>query len=269
MESQRISVVIPLYNKVRHIKRALDSVLAQTYQDFEIIVVNDGSTDGSERLVEKYSDLRIRLINQQNSGVSIARNRGIQEAKADLIALLDADDEWMPDHLHELSILYNKFPECGAFATNLQRVGLNGILSEPIYKNNISQELKHIVLKNFFDLPDVLSCSSTLITKKVFSEIGYFPENIYTRQDHLVWIKIGLKYPIAFSTYIGAKYHLEADNRTNTRVKGTPEHIVFSSDLILGVLDDALSKDSSSNPNISRASVIRYRKKIFFWKASS
>lgn len=89
-----ISVVIPLYNKDKQIAKTLYSVLKQTYPNFEVIVVNDGSTDNSLSEVSKISDSRIRLICQENKGVSAARNRGIQEAKSDYIAFLDADDEW-------------------------------------------------------------------------------------------------------------------------------------------------------------------------------
>ena len=89
-----ISVVIPLYNKEKQIKRTLQSVLTQTFQDFEIVIVNDGSTDNSTIEVEKIKDSRIRLIHQENAGVSAARNKGIEEAKYELIAFLDADDEW-------------------------------------------------------------------------------------------------------------------------------------------------------------------------------
>ncbi len=91
-----ISVVIPLYNKEPYIKRAIDSILAQKIQDYEIIVIDDGSTDKSAEVVKSFPDPRIRLIQQENAGVSAARNRGIEEAKAELIAFLDADDEWTP-----------------------------------------------------------------------------------------------------------------------------------------------------------------------------
>ena len=86
-----ISVVIPLYNKEKQIRKTLQSVLTQTFQDFEIVVVNDGSTDNSAIEVEKVKDPRIRLIHQQNAGVSAARNKGIEEARYELIAFLDAD----------------------------------------------------------------------------------------------------------------------------------------------------------------------------------
>jgi len=88
------SVVIPLYNKERSVKNTIESVLNQTFQDFEVIVVNDGSTDNSLEVVKSFNDERIRIINQKNSGVSSARNRGIKEAKYEWIAFLDADDLW-------------------------------------------------------------------------------------------------------------------------------------------------------------------------------
>ena len=97
-----ISVVIPLYNKEKQIAKTLQTVLNQTYQNFEIVIVNDGSTDGSVEEVLRISDSRIRLVNQENGGVSAARNRGIDEAKGEYIAFLDADDLWDIDHLEVL-----------------------------------------------------------------------------------------------------------------------------------------------------------------------
>ena len=106
-----ISVVIPLYNKERYIARAIQSALGQTYGDFELIVVDDGSTDGSVDIVSQFADTRLRLINQANAGVGAARNRGIKDAKYELITFLDADDEWMPDFLETVLELREEFPE--------------------------------------------------------------------------------------------------------------------------------------------------------------
>lgn len=94
-----ISVVIPLYNKAHQIANTLYSVLKQTFRNFEIVVVDDGSTDNSVQEVEKVNDIRIRIIHQKNAGVSAARNKGIEEARYNLIAFLDADDEWKPEYL--------------------------------------------------------------------------------------------------------------------------------------------------------------------------
>ena len=115
-----ISVVIPLYNKKESVAHTLKCVLMQTYQDFEVVVVDDGSTDGSAEIVEGVDDGRIRLIRQENGGVSAARNRGIKEAKREYVAFLDADDEWKPEHLQTLVGLMEKYPQCGAYSTNYE-----------------------------------------------------------------------------------------------------------------------------------------------------
>ncbi len=110
------SVIIPLYNKATTVERAIRSVLKQTVQDFEIIVVNDGSTDRGPIVVSAINDPRIRLIHQSNAGVSAARNRGIAESKYDLIAFLDADDEWLPEFLETIHQLVRLHPNCVVYA---------------------------------------------------------------------------------------------------------------------------------------------------------
>ena len=106
-----ITVVIPLYNKAHTIKDTLNTVLNQTYSEYEIIIVNDGSTDNGVQIIkDNFNDKRIRIINQKNFGVSVARNRGIKEAKYNYIALLDADDNWHPDYLSIMQDAINKYP---------------------------------------------------------------------------------------------------------------------------------------------------------------
>ena len=112
-----VSAVIPLYNKAPYIGRAIQSVLAQTEQEFEVIVVDDGSTDGGAAIVEHFADPRIRLITQENRGASAARNRGIRESWADLVAFLDADDEWYPAFLETALDLRRRYPGAGLYAT--------------------------------------------------------------------------------------------------------------------------------------------------------
>src|SRR5258707_304610 len=97
----RISVIVPLYNKARYVRRCLDSILGQSFGDFEVIVIDDGSTDEGPQIVEAYTDPRIRLLAQSNAGPGAARNRGSREACGDLIAPLDADDAWDPAYLEE------------------------------------------------------------------------------------------------------------------------------------------------------------------------
>src|SRR6266853_1462354 len=105
-----VSVVIPLFNKRSYIIRCLESVSRQNIRDFEVIVVDDGSTDGSGEVAMGFPDNRVRVIRQKNRGVGAARNRGIEESKAELIAFLDSDDEWMPPFLKRILDLRLKYP---------------------------------------------------------------------------------------------------------------------------------------------------------------
>ena len=121
-----ISVVIPLYNKAHQIANTLYSVLKQTFRNFEIVVVDDGSTDNSVQEVEKVNDIRIRIIHQKNAGVSAARNKGIEEARYNLIAFLDADDEWKPEYLETQYNLFLKYPQCNVYACGYEFCNSNG-----------------------------------------------------------------------------------------------------------------------------------------------
>src|SRR5690606_6751565 len=114
------SVVIPLYNKELSVRNTINSVLDQTFKEFEIVIVNDGSTDNSVKEVEKFDDKRIRLIHQENKGVSAARNRGIEEAKYEWIAFLDADDLWRENHLEEVVRMINIFPDFKVYVTSFE-----------------------------------------------------------------------------------------------------------------------------------------------------
>ena len=115
-----ISVVIPLFNKADSIQATLQSVCSQTFTDFEVIVVDDGSTDDGGIVVEQYPDDRIRVFHKNNSGVSSARNRGIQESLGQYIALLDADDQWDKHYLQEQVRMIQDFPEAAMWGINFQ-----------------------------------------------------------------------------------------------------------------------------------------------------
>lgn len=107
-----VSVIIPLYNKQRYIQRALDSVFAQTYKDYEVLVVDDGSTDNGADIVQRCNDSGVRLIRQANAGPGAARNRGIRESSGPCIAFLDADDEWLPAFLEVSMNHLQTQPDC-------------------------------------------------------------------------------------------------------------------------------------------------------------
>lgn len=210
-----ISVVIPLYNKKQYIKRAIDSVLAQTVQEFEIIVVNDGSTDNGADVVRSIPDDRIRLIEQENKGVSVARNRGIETSQSELVAFLDADDEYKSHFLATVLRLKERFPASGAYATAYEIKEPNGKTKKQVYKA-IPPHPWEGVIPNYFKsaLGVHLVCSSSVaVVKAVFKKAGLFPSGEKFGEDLDEWIRIAIDYPIAFSTEINSIYHQDANNR--------------------------------------------------------
>lgn len=210
------SVVIPLYNKALHIERALNSVLGQTCQDFEIIVVDDGSTDNGAEIVQGVRDSRIRLISQRNSGVSAARNRGAEAANHELVAFLDADDEWLPEFLHNILVLVNNFPDCGAYATASQTIRPTGrqFLTS---LDQLPPEPWIGIIPNLFELLQTgypFNSSSICIPKRVLLDVGGFPVNVRYSEDVVCWIRIAIRYPIAFNPKRLVTYHQNAANRS-------------------------------------------------------
>ncbi|MBR3859817.1 MAG: glycosyltransferase family 2 protein [Bacteroidaceae bacterium] len=205
-----ISIIIPLYNKEASIATALRGVLAQTYPNFEVVVVDDGSTDGGAAVVEQFDDPRIRLVRQVNAGVSAARNRGIAEARGEHIAFLDADDEWMPEFLEEIAALIAEYPECKARATNYI-FNSNGVKSPTILRKTPFTEGRG-VLTNYFE---VASCShppmwtsAVCIDRDLLQEIGGFPIGIKSGEDLLTWARIAVRTQWAYSMRALAQYNL-------------------------------------------------------------
>jgi glycosyltransferase involved in cell wall biosynthesis len=205
------SIVIPLYNKARFIKRSLDSIFQQTVGDYEIIVVDDGSTDGSPDLVKEYDDGRIKLIRQKNSGVSAARNRGIEESIGNWIAFLDADDAWKPHYLHTVSTLIDKFSQAGAYSTAYEIILATGRIMRPKYEAIPPTPWNGIIPSYFrsaLGQPPVWT-SATTVPKTVFQKVGYFPVGVSLGEDIDMWGRIALKYDIAFSNRISSIYFRE------------------------------------------------------------
>lgn len=221
-----ITVVIPLYNKDNTIARALDSVLAQTYQDFEVVVVDDGSTDNGAAIVERYTDSRIRLIRQANAGVSAARNKGIAEAQGEYVAFLDADDEWMPEFLEEIVTLQQEFPECKAQATTYVQCQ-NGE-KKGLILNRLPFTGERGVLTNYFEVathsnPPVCSIC-VCIERALLQELGGFPLGIKSGEDLLTWARIATRTHWAYSLKPYAIFNMEGYNK-NERPKRIPADI--------------------------------------------
>jgi glycosyltransferase involved in cell wall biosynthesis len=190
------SVVIPLYNKERHIKKTILSVLNQSNNNFEIIIVNDGSTDNSVKIIEEFNDSRIRIINQENQGVSAARNRGINESRYDWIALLDADDEWKEEFLETMAANIIRRPECIAYTTNHEVVKSGKIL--PLKKISHAPKKSGIIKsypKCYFWSAPPFHASSTILNKKLLKKnylLDLFPVGVKLGEDLDAWMRLSL-----------------------------------------------------------------------------
>lgn len=223
----KFSVIIPLYNKAPYIRKALESVLAQTYTDYELILVDDGSTDGSASIVEtmlcevkgeenegkgyrlevkgdensgaettasRLSPLAFRLLKQKNAGVSAARNNGEAQASGDYIAFLDADDWWDPTYLERMAQLVEDYPDAGLYACNY------------VYYKPGKTHVALNIPTGYINYPKAyyesgampVTSITAIMPRAVFDEMGGFPVGIKLGEDFLLWAKTAMHYPVAF-----------------------------------------------------------------------
>ena len=226
-ESESISVVIPLYNKELEVERALRSVLGQSLMPGEVIVVDDGSTDGSRAIVERVMaenpDSNIRLVVQKNSGVSAARNRGISEAKGRYVALLDADDWWLSGYIAEVCRMMEYYPDAHAYSTAFDIVAGNKRVKAAVpeaegYINPAGEALKSRY--------PIIPSTATLLRSAVL-ECGGFPEGMRIGEDQWLWVRMmqrGCRF--AFSPMSLVRYSREASNRSAAIYRS--EHTQYS-----------------------------------------
>jgi len=201
-----ISVVIPLYNKAAYVRRALDSVLGQSFQDFEVIVVDDGSTDGGGRIIKETADPRVRLVSQQNAGVSAARNRGIELAHRPLIAFLDADDEWFPQFLSSSVRLHDRWPEIVASFSNYERTDAD--------RPALTQDVTSGPLPSYFDFclrnGAAGMCSIVVLARReAITRAGGFPINRKVGEDLDMWFRLACQGPVAYVPTPLARYYAD------------------------------------------------------------
>lgn len=225
----RVSVIVPLYNKAPFVRRALDSIAQQTFNDYEVIVVDDGSTDQGPEIVRAFGDERVRLITQANLGPGAARNRALPEAQGDLIAFLDADDEWLPNYLAEGVHLLDGAGEevasatCGYFtepgnkshATMWQRRGL----TEGTHRVSASSSAALVV-----QMLAYMSPCTTITRAATLRRWGGFYSRDKCRyaEDSYFWLKVLMNDPVAFTFQPLARLHLEASSLSKNLAGARP-----------------------------------------------
>lgn len=209
-----ISVVIPLYNKEISIWDTVNSVLAQSYTDFELVIVNDGSKDNSLEVVKDFSDPRIVVLDKPNGGVSSARNQGILSAKNEYIAFLDGDDIWHPQHLEILAeaMLKNDAADVGGVGSGFYKSNSKIFDAEKFQK---SSPVKIADYFAFMSSPLPRFNSSTLLVKKSkVMETGLFDENLKYGEDVKFWYSLFSRYSLLYVDTVTAIYFIAAENRS-------------------------------------------------------
>lgn len=219
------SIVIPLYNKAHSIAGTVASVLAQRLSDFELIIVDDGSTDGSAQVVEGIADSRIRLIKKENGGVSAARNTGIQLASAEHIAFLDADDLWLPGFLEDMLALTRDFPDAGIYGAAYWHQVQGDRYPEESglpanFRGYIPSYFAHAVRHLLF------WTSAVVVKKTALQQSGAFNEGICFGEDLDLWFRLALEHPAAFCNKPLAIYNKDAENRAMRRKQPYATNIV-------------------------------------------
>jgi len=228
----KISVIIPTYNRKKYIKRAMDSVIRQSYKPFEIIVIDDGSTDGTYELIKQsYSSSEISLEKQINNGVSSARNKGVKLANGDWIAFLDSDDEWFENKL-ELQVREIKKSKNFMICHTNEIWIRNGIRVNQMKKH---QKYGGSIFEKCLDMCRI-SPSSVMIHRRIFDEIGLFDEDLIICEDYDLWLRISSKYPVLYLDSMLIKKFGGHEDQLSKNINGIEQFRIQSLEKILKTL---------------------------------
>ena len=212
-------IVIPLYNKERFIGATLEFVLAQTYKEWRLFIVDDGSGDEGPVIVERYHDERIQLMRQANQGVGLARNRAMRQGSADWIALLDADDIWNVDHLEELDAIRQAFPQ-----TVLIGCGYARLKGDALPRSRRSGRGRRRLSRYFAELAhgrQPFITSSVAVRRSAIAEVGEF-KALPGNEDVELWARLALHGPVASSTKSTVHYRIDTGGITDLENRKCP-----------------------------------------------
>lgn len=233
------SVIIPLFNKVNYIEKAIISVLRQTFHNFELIILDDGSTDESVdvayTIINNYPvevQRKISVISQENKGVSSARNYGVELATFDYITFLDADDWWCDDYLERMKFLIDNYPVAGIYGCSYYKVRNGKSIDAKI---GVNYNFDHGII-NYFKVYSLtlwmpLTSISTVVKKSVFCDIGGFNSKLKLGEDFDLWARIASRYPVAYLNVPLAYYDQDVDVATRAvgaRLYEPEEHMLFT-----------------------------------------
>jgi glycosyltransferase involved in cell wall biosynthesis len=231
----RFSVIMPLYNKAPYVSKAIRSIIKQSFTDFELVIVDDGSTDQSAEIAEQTIEghKNCRLIRQENTGVSTARNNGVSVSNGDYLCFLDADDWWERTFLEAMNQLIEEYREAGAYGTNYT------VVNEAKHKTHVADiGVDDCFIKGYFNycrayaktMVMPLWTGAVCIPRSVFYEFGGFPKGIKLGEDFMLWIRIALKYKTALLNKPLAFYNQDvaAESRGVGHLYNPTEHMLWN-----------------------------------------
>lgn len=207
----KISVVIPAYNSMSFLPKTLDSVFEQTFSDFEILVINDGSTDHTAQWVSSLTDNRVRLVNQENQGCAIARNTGVLASRGQYIAFLDADDLWEPTKLEKQVHILDTLPTVGLVNTWISNIDREGTPTGKLGISNAEGYVLNLVVEE-----NPIMCGSTpMVRRHCFESVGLFDQSLRSAEDWDMWIRIAKKYEFAVVKEPLVRYRVHANSKSH------------------------------------------------------
>ncbi len=250
-----VSVIIPTYNCGKYLRDAMDSVLNQTYQEMEILVVDDGSTDDTQSIIRQHYPT-VRYFYQDNGGAAKARNRGLREARGELIAFLDADDVWLPTKLEKQVIYFAGHPDVGLLSTNQTYRDTTGRMHHDPGKRErlfIGDCVRNIFLYSGVATPTVM------LRREVIQRVGHFEECLVAAEDDNLWMRIAFSYKIALI------------DEPLTLVRGRPDSLTQDFDNIFKGVKAHLEMIQTEYPKIAEhlGSALIAKKYAFLYRSAA
>ena len=253
------SVIIPLYNKAHTIERTLQSVLSQTFREFEVVVVNDGSTDDGANIARRVPDARIRVIDQPNQGVSAARNQGIAQSRQPFIALLDGDDEWLPGYLEKMREAIFRFPRAGLYGcSSFHRDMVSGESDDA----TLGRYRDKVQIIDYFENPHTMPHTSAVVIsrevyERVFPDGNGFPVGMKCCEDYTCFYRVAFHAPLV---YVGTPLAIRNNNVPGqiTQASGADESIFIPHIVRFYNLAHEASQSAGSASSATYRTFLRY-----------
>lgn len=278
------SVIIPLYNKETYIAKTIEMVLAQSCNDYELIIVDDGSSDHSFDVAKSYMSEKVRVYQKNNGGVSSARNYGFNMSKGEYVVFLDADDKWESDYLAVISELIDSYPNASAFSTAYSICNSKGVHVD--ISLSISKGIIHDYCYECYKMKfPIINVDTTCIKREVFTKVGGFVEGVKYGEDIDFWLKVNCNYDLAYTNKV--KSHYQIDTLNNSTVHFCPDLTKYTwywdwygydyrstSSLYLYASDKIIRRFQSIIKNRAYSTLLIFAKgysgvprKILFWKS--